>query len=357
MCSPALRGRVIGVTNNNRVALRGRSKMSKILFGIVVVCIVVAQCGQLKKSEITVDDTLKVALVNNVISDADAERVFNYAKSSLYDDEKYKEAKKAFEVVKNHSSSEWVDDSMYYIGKINYHHYRDKGYVEMFREVYNSFPDGSIAGSGLLSETLLDIINNGSIEENFKELMQIYSLLTRVDPAKKQQAEQIVQRKISQNLATPEKNEVFTVPCSYRQTQEYRLKYLALDQGWDYKLWQVENDINSNGDLTRDWKKGALEKIRESAYQSALEKIVDQFEYTTNATLHSETRDKIRHFIEGKSRLEYSVIAKNITIRGISKPFVVIDCCVFCEISLDTIAKLANIDLFEVAGPAASESI
>lgn len=330
-----------------------KGEMKKLFFGIIVVCIVVAQCGQVKKSEITVDDTLKIKLVNNAISDADAERVFNYAKLSLYDDKKYKEAKKAFEVVKNHSSSELVDDSMFYIGKINYHYYGDKGYVEMFREVYNSFPDGNIVHSGLLSETLLDIINNESIEENFKELMQIYYLLTRVDPAKKQEAEQIVQRKFSQNLVTPEKNEVFTIPCSYSQTQKYRLKYLALDQGWDYKLWQVENDINNNGDLTRDWKKGAIGKIREFAYQSAFERIVDQFEYTTNITLPSETRDKILHFIEGKSRLEYSVIAKNTAIRGLSKPFVVIDCCVFCEISLDTIAKLANIDLFEVAGPAA----
>lgn len=330
-----------------------KGKMKKLFFGIIVVCIVVAQCSQVKKSEITVDDTLKVTLVNNVISDADAERVFNYAKSSLYDNKKYKEAKKAFEVLKNHSSSEWVDDSMYYISKIHYHHYKDKGYVEMFREVYNSFPDGSVTDSGLLSETLLDIINNESIEENFKELMQIYHLLTRIDPVKSQQTKQIVQRKINKNLAIPEKREGFTVPCSYSQKQEYRLRYLAIDQGWDYKLWQVENDINNNGDLTRDWKKGAIEKIRESAYQSTLEKIVDQFEYTTNITLHSETRDKIRHFIEGKSRLEYSVIVKNITIRGFSKPFVVIDCCVFCEISLDTIAKLANIDLFEVTGPAA----
>ncbi len=331
--------------------------MSKVLFGIVVVFMVVVQCGQVEKNEITVDGTIKVALVNNVISNADAERVFNYAKSYLYDNKKYKEAKKAFEVLKNHSISEWVDDSMYYMGKIHYQHYRDKGYVEMFREVYNSFPDGNVAGSGLLTETLLDILTNESVEGNYKELIQIYSLIAKIDPVKSQQALQIVQSKISQNLATPEKNEGFSIPCSYSQTQEYRLQYLALDQRWDYKLWQVENDINNNGDLTRDWKKGAIEKIRESAYQSSVEKIVDQFESTTNITLHSETRDKIRHFIEGKSRLEYSVIAKNITIRGVTKSFVVIECCVFCEVSLDTIAKLANIDLFEVTSPAASESI
>jgi hypothetical protein len=331
--------------------------MSKVLFGIVVVFMVVVQCGQVEKSEITVDGTIKVALVNNVISNADAERVFNYAKSYLYDNKKYKEAKKAFEVLKNHSISEWVDDSMYYISKINYHHYRDNGYVEMFREIYNVFPDGNVAGSGLLSETLLDILTNESVEGDYKELIQIYSLIAKIEPAKSQQAAQIMQRKISQNLANPEKNEGFSIPCSYSQRQEYRLKHLALDQRWDYKLWQVENDINNNGDLTRDWKKGAIEKIRESAYQSFLEKIVDQFEYTTNITLHSETRDKIRYFIEGKSRLEYSVIAKNITIRGVSKSFVVIECCVFCEVSLATIAKLANIDLFEVTSPAASESI
>ncbi len=57
--------------------------MSKVFFGIIVVCIVVAQCGQVKKKEIRIDDTLKVELVNNVISNADAERVFNYAKLSL----------------------------------------------------------------------------------------------------------------------------------------------------------------------------------------------------------------------------------------------------------------------------------
>ncbi len=202
------------------------------------------------------------------------------------------------------------------------------------------------------------LCNNESIEENFRELIQIYSLLTRIDPAKSQQAKQIVQRKINKNLVTPEKREGFTVPCSYSQTREFSVKYLAFDNGWEeYKLWQIANDINYNGDLTRDWKKSEIEKIRESSYENALEKIVGQFEHTTEIILGSETQDKIRQFIEKNSRVEHFVVTKKIKRRGTSKSCVVIECCIFYEMSIATVAKIASIDLFDVTISVAVESI
>ena len=60
---------MIIVTNYNVYCLGGGSAMGQKVFGIMVLCIIVAQCGQLKVSEITLDDKLKVTLVNNVISD------------------------------------------------------------------------------------------------------------------------------------------------------------------------------------------------------------------------------------------------------------------------------------------------
>ncbi len=68
-------------------------------------------------------------------------------------------------------------------------------------------------------------------------------------------------------------------------------------------------------------------------------------------------RDKISYFIEKNSKFEHSVIAKIDDIKDvydirnfnrIRGHYAVINCCIYYEISLDTIAKLANINLFDI---------
>jgi len=162
---------------------------------------------------------------------------------------------------------------------------------------------------------------------------------------------------IAQSFVNHDKREDFTIPCSYHQTQEYRLKFLALDHGWEYDVWQIANDINNSGALTRDWKEEEIEKLRESVFQSVLDRIVEQFESTTDIILHSEVQDSIRQFIEKNSRIEHSVVAKNVKRRGMTSARAVIECCIFYEMSLDTVANIANIDLLGSAGPAGIESI
>jgi tetratricopeptide (TPR) repeat protein len=339
------------------LTVRKGGAMRKICFGVILVLTTVVQCNQLETREIRIDDTLTVELVNNRMSDVDAKQLFDYAKSSFYDQKKYRKAENAFKVILEYSQSELRDDSLYYIGNIYYHHDGNTEYVKNFRKIYSSFPDGNVIGSGLLSKTLLGILESINVEENFNEFIQIYHFLKKADPANSDQATQIVKKIISESFVSPEKDEGFSVPCSFTHEEKYRIKYLAFDNGWDYSIWQIANDLNNNGDLTREWKEGEINKIRESTYQRVLKESVEQFEYITKISLSSETRDKVLRFIEKNSRLEHSVVTKDIKRNGRVVACIVINCCIFYEISLDTISKVANIDLLGIGKPVTQDYI
>jgi tetratricopeptide (TPR) repeat protein len=156
-------------------------------------------------SELTIDHNLKVELINNKMSTNDAQRVFKYAKSTLYDHEKYKRAIAAFKPVIDHSKSDLRDDSLYFIGKCYYHLRSSKNngfhqkHIETFRQLFSLFPNGTVVTSGALKETLLNIIEKESLH-NFFYLMQSYQLLIKIYPETENEAKQLVYKRSNESI-------------------------------------------------------------------------------------------------------------------------------------------------------------
>jgi tetratricopeptide (TPR) repeat protein len=131
--------------------------------------------------ELIIDSNLKVELIDNTMNNRDADRVFNYAKSSLMGYKKYTEAINAFRSIIDYSSSNLRDDSLYQMGKCQYFLNQNRMYIETFQQVYALFPDGDVVRSGQLSKTLIKVIEKEKLTDFFY-IMQAYHLISIVSP-------------------------------------------------------------------------------------------------------------------------------------------------------------------------------
>jgi tetratricopeptide (TPR) repeat protein len=230
----------------------------------------------LLSEDLIIDSNYKVELVNNKISDKEANNAFNYVLNTYYSDKRYKEAIDKFNSILEHSKSNINDDCLFYIGKIYYYNNDNQKYIDTFRKIFYMYKDGDIVKTGQLADTLINIISKEEIRD-FYFIMQVYHLLEVLNIQKAKMAkEMILSSRIFEPIKVKDKtyqsnsykweevkkwtSKYYTSASSYISDLEVRSAFKNKIIGeiyWRYPFNIVgisnerikENDI----DLFRDW--------------------------------------------------------------------------------------------------------
>jgi tetratricopeptide (TPR) repeat protein len=165
------------------------------LVGVWFLC----SLGPAHGREVVVENVIRFEVQESVMTDAEAQRVYDIARGDFFDRKKYKQALRTFEALYQYSPADLKDDSLYYLGRCHYRLDQNPEYATVLYEFQEYYPDSNIIESDEFKGFLLRVIKEEDPEDLYY-ILRLYYLLIRVAPETETEAKAIIQTRAAEDL-------------------------------------------------------------------------------------------------------------------------------------------------------------
>ena len=149
--------------------------------------------------EVVIENVITFEVQGNVMTDAEARRVYDVARSDLFDQGRYEQALKAFKAIHEYSQADLKDDSLYYMGRCYNLLDQNPEFVTVLYELHERYPDSNIIESDELKEFLLQVIKEEE-PEDFYYILRLYHLLIEIAPEAEVDAKATMEARAAEDL-------------------------------------------------------------------------------------------------------------------------------------------------------------
>jgi tetratricopeptide (TPR) repeat protein len=165
------------------------------LVGLFLLCAL----GPAHGGEVIIENVIRFEVQGNMMTDAEAQRVYDVARGDFFDREEYKQALKTFEALYQYSPADLKDDSLFYLGRCHYRLDHNPEYVAVLYEFQEYYPGSNIIETGEFTGFLLQIIKEED-PEDFYYILRSYYLLMELDPTAEAGAKAVLQARAAEGF-------------------------------------------------------------------------------------------------------------------------------------------------------------